>query len=798
VSADAAPKAAAPSAARAGDGTATVTSAGQPGLVAAYAFDEGAGSTVTDLSGNSNAGTLSGGVAWTAQGRLGSALVFRGSGMVTVPHSASLALASGMTLEAWVYPTTVPTHWMTTVLKEQGDQPAYALFGGSPSGRPGARYTSASQTEDAVNGPRIMAAETWTHLATTFDGVTLRLYVNGTQVASRPGVGPIIGSTGALRIGGGRLGRQGFRGRIDELRVYNRALSAAEIQTDMVRPIASGTPPLDVTPPSVTVTNPGNGGTVFGTISVTATASDNVEVAGLQFRIDGAPLGAELTDPPYAVAWDTSTGSTGLHAVTAVARDAAGNTKTSAPVLVTVAPNTPAALGQWAGPFAAPVVTVHATLLSTGSNRGKVLVWDALGNGGDVHLWDPATNTFATAANSASNIFCSGHCVLPDGRVFVAGGHVSSHAGLADANIFDPATGTWLTRAQMSRSRWYPTATTLPDGRVLVTAGEDGCSGCNVELPEVYNPASNTWTPLSSALLDIPFYPHMFVLPGGQVLAASATEGIMVTHVLDVAAQRWTVVDPVAVDGGSAVMYLPGRVMKSGTHNDADLPTVPSAPTTYVLDMTQPSPAWVETGPMAFPRGYHNLTILPDGQVLVTGGGVTTDAVDLDGAVLDAEMWSPATQLWTTMARMQTPRLYHSVALLLPDARVLVSGGGRFFGRPDPTDQPSLEVYSPPYLFRGSRPSITSAPATAGYNTSVSVQSPDAARIASVVLIRPGTVTHSFNREQRFVPLTFTRSGSTLSVHTPTDNTVAIPGTYMLFLVDSSGVPSVAAWVKLQ
>jgi len=246
------PRAAVSSTARASDVTAAVSSAGQPGLVAAYAFDEGAGATATDLSGNNNTGTLHGGVAWTAQGRLGSALLFRGSGMVTVPHSASLALTSGMTIEAWVYPTTVPTHWMTAVLKENGDEPAYALFGGSPSGRPGARYTAASHAANAVNGPGILAAETWAHLATTFDGTTLRLYVDGVQVASRPGAGSIISSTGALRIGGSRPGLQGFRGRIDEVRVYNRALSAAEIQTDMVRPIKSGTPPLDVTPPSVT------------------------------------------------------------------------------------------------------------------------------------------------------------------------------------------------------------------------------------------------------------------------------------------------------------------------------------------------------------------------------------------------------------------------------------------------------------------------------------------------------------------------------------------------------------------
>jgi hypothetical protein len=201
---------------------------------------------------------------------------------------------------------------------------------------------------------------------------------------------------------------------------------------------------------------------------------------------------------------------------------------------------------------------------------------------------------------------------------------------------------------------------------------------------------------------------------------------------------------------------------------------------------------------MAFPRGYHNLTLLPDGHVLATGGGVTTDPVDLDGAVLDAEMWSPATQMWTTMARMQTPRLYHSIALLLPDARVLVSGGGRFFGRPDQTDQLSLEIYSPPYLFKGARPVITTAPATAAYNTTMPVQSPDTGRIASVALVKPGSVTHSFNREQRFVPLAFTVSGSTLTVHTPANANIATPGTYMLFLVDTSGIPSVAKLVRLQ
>ena len=168
-------------------------------------------------------------------------------------------------------------------------------------------------------------------------------------------------------------------------------------------------------------------------------------------------------------------------------------------------------------------------------------------------------------------------------------------------------------------------------------------------------------------------------------------------------------------------MFRPGKIMKSGTHTDADLPPIPSADTTYVLDMTQPSPAWQQTAPMAFPRGYHNLTMLPDGNVLVTGGGGTTTPGALEGAILAAELWSPATQTWKTLAAMQTERLYHSIALLLPDGRVLVGGGGRF-GGPNETNKNTIEIFSPPYLFDGPRPVITTAPTTATYGATFPVQ----------------------------------------------------------------------------
>jgi hypothetical protein len=350
----------------------------------------------------------------------------------------------------------------------------------------------------------------------------------------------------------------------------------------------------------------------------------------------------------------------------------------------------------------------------------------------------------------------------------------------------------------MSYPRWYPTTTTLPDGRVLVTAGEINCSGCVAVIPEIYHPQTNIWTQLSGASLDLPYYPHMFVLPDGQVLAAATAEDVISTRVLDITAQTWTLVDANPVDGGSSAMYLPGKVLKSGTSADPDLPIFPSAATTYVLDMTQPAPAWQETAPMAFPRTYHTLTLLPDGTVLATGGGETTDAIGVSGAVHYTERWSPVTKTWATIASMQKPRLYHSTALLLPDGRVVAMGGGRFNGVNEPTDQLSSETYAPPYLFKGARPTISAAPATATYGGTIAVQTPDAARISAVSLLRLGSVTHAFDQNQRFLQLPFTSVSGALNVQAPANANLAPPGHYMLFILDTNGVPSVAAILQLQ
>jgi len=200
------------------------------GLVAAYSFNEGAGTKVADASGNNNIGTVSG-ATWTTQGRFGSALKFSGTGnLVQITSSPSLVLTAAMTLEAWVNPSTVSNAWRDVIYK--GNDNYYLMAssdnGSKPAGRAGL---------NKLYGSGALTANVWTHLAATYDGATLRLYVNGVQVSSSVVSGGITASGNPLQIGGDSIYGQYFQGTIDEVRVYNRALSQTEIQADMNVPV---------------------------------------------------------------------------------------------------------------------------------------------------------------------------------------------------------------------------------------------------------------------------------------------------------------------------------------------------------------------------------------------------------------------------------------------------------------------------------------------------------------------------------------------------------------------------------
>jgi hypothetical protein len=459
----------------------------------------------------------------------------------------------------------------------------------------------------------------------------------------------------------------------------------------------------------------------------------------------------------------------------------ATNASAACPLPSPSPPQPQATVGEWSAPFAWPVVAVHVQLLPD----GRVLSW---GRVGDPQVWDPSTGGF-TGVPSATHLFCAGHSFLADGRLLVTGGHLSDNHGLPDANLFDPVTTTWIPVTPMAHGRWYPTNTTLADGRVVTLAGTDE-NGDTVTVPEVWG--GSDWTELLGAERTLPYYPRTFVAPNGLVFYAGE---LRETAYLDPSGSgSWT---PVANslygqrDYGSAVMYRPGKVLIVG---GSDPPDGAPTNTAEIIDLNDPLPAWRSTGAMVAARRQFNATLLPDGRVVATGGTSAPGFTDPSGAVHVAEVWDPATDGWSSWASNNVTRVYHSTTILLPDGRLLHAGSGDGGNLPR---EVSAELFSPPYLFLGARPSITSAPASVGYGGNLVLGSPDAGRITAVSLVRLGAVTHGFDQNQRFNALEFRRTAGGITALAPADPALAPPGDYMVFLLAGTGVPSVARIVRL-
>ena len=377
-------------------------------------------------------------------------------------------------------------------------------------------------------------------------------------------------------------------------------------------------------------------------------------------------------------------------------------------------------LGEWSallGPTW-PEFPVHAHVLPT----GKVMIWPGdqgiSGDNQQPRSWNPADRSVSTLTRVAGyDLFCSGHSFLADGRLFVAGGHIQNGVGVRNASIYNPFGNPpdWTALPLMNAGRWYPTVTVLANGDVLVVSGSiDGYSDNNT-VPQVFQVGSGTWRNLQERAMDL--YPQMFLAPNGKVFNSGPSWD---TRYLDTAGSgTWSFGDYFRIgpyrDYGSAVMYAPGKILVMGG-GGGDCSAVQSVPTNTaeVIDLNQPSPTWREVDSMEFARRQLNATLLPDGNVLVTGGTSSCGFNDPAGAVHAAELWNPTTEQWTTLASSSgIPRIYHSTALLLPDARVL-SMGGNVLGNPYP-DTRTTEIYSPPYLFNAlgqpaARPTITSAP----------------------------------------------------------------------------------------
>ena len=378
------------------------------------------------------------------------------------------------------------------------------------------------------------------------------------------------------------------------------------------------------------------------------------------------------------------------------------------------------------------------------------------------------------------------------------GPSTTGNLGLVDTNIFDPVTNTWTRVANMNLPRWYPDLVELSDGRYVAISGNSSSASTWADTPEVYDPASNTWTLLSgvsTSQVHEEEYPFSYLAPNGKVFTIGPSEDV--SYFLDVNAKTWTPVGSSGVVNGSSVMYRPGKILYSGGAPSVTTTTTAQAGTS-VIDLTAASPAWRSAAPMNTARVYHTLTMLADGRVLAVGGESTSDQTQATTGVLSAEVWDPTSETWSTVASMSAARNYHSTAVLMPDGTVLVAGGGHEENNTTDPGQYSAQVYSPSYLFNGPRPTISAAPSSASYGSSISVSTPDAANISAVNLVSLGTDTHQADMSQHFVPLSFTAGSGSLSVQVPASAATAPPGYYMVFIVNGSGVPSIASIVQLK
>jgi PKD repeat protein len=304
--------------------------------------------------------------------------------------------------------------------------------------------------------------------------------------------------------------------------------------------------------------------------------------------------------------------------------------------------------------------------------------------------------------------------------------------------------------------------------------------------PEVWSPSGSIRL-LSSASKLLPYYPRTFLGPDGRVFYAGET---VATHYIDpTGTGSWSSVGNRRYgirDYGAAVMYDEGKILYAGGGRTTN--------TAEIIVLNSGAPTWQWTGSMVYARRHLNATVLPTGDVLVTGGTGGTAFNDLANAVHAAELWNPTTGTWTVLASNTVNRGYHATSILLPDGRVLHTGSGDGAGAPS---ERNAELFSPPYLFKGTRPTITAAPSTVVYGTSFSVETPEADVITNVSLIRLGSTTHAADMNQRFQRLSFTRGVGALTITVPASLNRTPPGHYMLFIVDGNGVPSVARIVKV-
>ena len=461
--------------------------------------------------------------------------------------------------------------------------------------------------------------------------------------------------------------------------------------------------------------------------------------------------------------------------------------------------------GMW-GPLAAwPLISVHAVLMPD----GRVLSYGSRNDGlqtayFEADLWDANAELAAghqTFANSSqTDIFCGSQLLLPPQNasttpsVFMAGGDnwtgtSTTNSGNNNSNVF--STGAGVVRgSNMNRARWYSTSTMLINGEVLIHGGSGG-----TDRPEVRG-STGSFRLLSGAdTTGLHFmYPRNFVMPDGRLFGYDSNGAMYFVDAAGTGSltRAGNFAGQYGSADASAAMFRPGRILQFGGNSNGAI----------VIDVGSGNPVVTPTQSMRSQRRLATATLLADGTVLATGGSPTWNS--RTNAELAAEIWNPQSGQWTVGALAARARLYHSNALLLPDATVLVTGGGALGGAtPKPADQElNAQIYYPPYLFtaagqRAARPEISVAPNWLEIGKTFSITTAGSGTLARVALVKTGSATHNWNMEQRFMDLAFVANGNTLAVQAPARAGEATPGYYMLFVINTAGVPSNAHMVRV-
>ena len=470
--------------------------------------------------------------------------------------------------------------------------------------------------------------------------------------------------------------------------------------------------------------------------------------------------------------------------------------------------------GAWGpnGPW--PLVPVHQVLLA----EGRVLSYGSNPDGKQTgHLWydvwDPRGGSIGAGHKLLPNttkvdLFCSAQLVLPrSNNVLLLGGdnwipsaNATNNRGNNSSLIMhDQATPYLQKTGNMLLPRWYATPTVLPSGEIYIQGGKDGTA-----FPEIRS-ATGTFRKLNINTSALTYwYPRNFVTSKGLIFGIS---DLTMYYINPTGNGSLKIVGNLAAGMPSGVtttdvMFAPGKILRTGggTRSASDGPNGKAS--AVVIDITGATPVVKSTAAMPFGLHWHTGTVVPDGRVVVTGGSLKPN--QLVGVNYNALIWDPKTGKWTvgaaTVADQQHARLYHSNALLLSDASILVSGGGACPCAP--FQNRNAQIYYPGYLYAASgavapRLRIVRAPTNITWGQSFELRVDRPLGAARITLIKTASVTHGFNFEQRFMQLNFTRSGDTLRVTAPANANLATPGKYLIFALDGSGVPSIGSVVSL-